>query len=70
MNKQVAYYPTDDVLVWLNEQPKVSPSINTAVRFFIEHQRAEYTLLEVLSEIAASLAAIRVLLEEVRRGKV
>ena len=70
MNKQVAYYPTPKVRDWLTTRDGVSPSINYAVEWFIDFEQSESTILDIAAEIAASLAAIRVLLEEVRRGKV
>jgi len=65
LGKRAWFFPTSAVAVWLAETAGKRPSdaVNAALEEHIRRQQTEATLLDILAEIAASLAAIRGLLE-------
>jgi hypothetical protein len=66
--KQITVYPSDTVAKWLAAQPRRQAAINSVLEAHIaaaeEQQEADATLLEILAEIAASLALIVLLLRD------
>ena len=62
MNKQVAYYPDKNARAWLADK-RTTPALNALIAAQQVRESSEATLLDILAEIAASLAAIRGLLE-------